>query len=67
MMYEYKLVKNWEDANILLEKGFRLKRMDKNRFDKETLVFWFYYDEGIDEELDKISKAMKLLYSKQKF
>ena len=47
MMYEYKLVKNWEDANILLEKGFRLKRMDKNRFDKETLVFWFYYDEYV--------------------
>ena len=66
MMYEYKLVKNWEDANILLEKGFKLKRIDRNRFDKTNLVFWFYYDEGIDEELDKISKAMKLLYSKQK-
>ena len=64
MMYEYKLVKNWEDANILLEKGFRLKRMDKNRFDKTNLVFWFYYEEGIDKELDNISKAKKLLYGK---
>ena len=67
MMYEYKLVKNWEDANILLEKGFKLKRIDRNRFDKTNLVFWFYYEEGIDKELDNISKAMKLLYSKQKF
>ena len=64
MMYEYKLVKNWEDATILLEKGFKLKRIDRNRFDKTNLVFWFYYEEGIDIELDYISKAKKLLYGK---
>ena len=63
-MYEYKLVKTWQDANILLSKGFKLRRIDRDKFDRAKLIFWFDYEEGLDEELNIISKKKKELFNK---
>lgn len=59
MKYELKIVKTWQDANILLDKGYTIKHIDRDKFNRERLIFWFKYDEGIDEELDNISKMKK--------
>lgn len=64
MKYEYKLVKTWKDANILLENGYNIKRIDRDKFDRSKLVFWFYYEDGVDELLDEISKNNKARYNK---
>ena len=45
--YEFKLVKTFQDANILMNKGYRMKRIDKDKFNEGKFVYWFYYEEGI--------------------
>lgn len=60
--YEYKIVKTWQDANILMDKGYKIKHIDRDKFNRERLIFWFYYEEGIDEELNRISEIKKARY-----
>ena len=47
MMYEYKLVKNWEDANILLEKVLDLNAWTKIDLINKLLYFGFIMMRGL--------------------
>ena len=53
------IVKNLSDANELLDKGYTIKRIDRNAKDKSKCVFFFKYEEGIKEALASISKKHK--------
>lgn len=55
----YKVVKNYNDANTLLELGFNLIKIDRNRNDRTKLVFMFEEDSRIDEILKTISLVKK--------
>ena len=58
-MVKEQVVRNFSDANVLISKGYKLRRIDRNINDKSKLVFLFEYVDGIKEELNSISKKYK--------
>lgn len=55
MMSNTKVVRNYNDANVLIEKGYKLLKIDRNKNDRRYLIFIFEYSEELIQELRDLS------------
>lgn len=53
---EYKIVRNYQDANKLIDKGYRMLKIDRDKRDRNFFVFLFEYSEGLISDLKKLEK-----------
>lgn len=59
MRESLQIVKNYIDANELLEMGFTLVRFDKSLEDRNKIVCFFKKEEGLMDALKRISESYK--------
>ena len=59
VLNRYLVVRNYNDANILLEKGYQILKIDRDRDDRLKLIFLFENDKNILKELKNISNNKK--------
>ena len=54
-MVKYKVVRNYNDANTLIEMGNKLLKIDRDRNNRDYLIFLFEYNEKVIKDLNKIT------------
>ena len=54
-MVKYKVVRNYNDANILIEMGNKLLKIDRDRNNRDYLIFLFEYNDKVIKDLNKIT------------
>lgn len=60
MNKKLKVVRNYNDANVLLSKGYKMLKIDRDKFNRDYFVFIFEYsDELIKELKDLENKSFK--------
>ena len=52
----YKVVRNYNDANKLLQKGYTIKKIDRDRNNRDFLIFLFEDNERITKDLENLNK-----------
>lgn len=50
----YKVIRNYNDANKLIDMGYEVKKIDRDRRDREFLIFLF-------EESDELLSDLKAI------
>lgn len=55
-MKEIQIIKSMTDANKLLFLGHKIKKIDRDRNNREFLIFLFKNSEKLQEDLESISK-----------
>ena len=53
---KYKVVRNYNDANKLLQKGYTIKKIDRDRNNRDFLIFLFEDNEKITKDLENLNK-----------
>lgn len=56
-MNKVKVVKSFNDANVLLNKGYNIVKIDRDKFNKKFLVFIFEYSDNLIEDLRLLEKV----------
>lgn len=56
-MGKYKVVKSFNDANVLIEKGFNVRKIDRDKNNRDYLIFLFDYSDELISELRKLDKV----------
>ena len=51
---KYKVVRNYNDANKLLQKGYTIKKIDRDRNNRDFLIF--LCEEQITNDLENLNK-----------
>lgn len=51
-----KVVRSFNDANVLLEKGYKMIKIDRDKNNRKFLVFIFEYSEELIRELKELEK-----------
>ena len=54
-MVKYKVVRNYNDANTLIEMGNKLLKIDRDRNNRDYLIFLFEYNDKVIKDLNKIT------------
>lgn len=54
-MIKYKVVRNYNDANTLIEMGNKLLKIDRDRNNRDYLIFLFEYNDKVIKDLNKIT------------
>ena len=54
-MVKYKVVRNYNDANTLIEMGNKLIKIDRDRNNRDYLIFLFEYNDKVIKDLNKIT------------
>ena len=57
MMSKVQVVKSFNDANVLLEKGYRMLKIDRDRNNREYLIFIFEYSDELRKDLKNLEKV----------
>ena len=52
---KYKVVRNFNDANKLIDKGYKVLKIDRDKRNRDYLVFLFEYSNELLADLDKIT------------
>ena len=52
---KYKVIRNYSDANKLLALGHKILKIDRDRNNRDYLVFLFEKDDTIDKDLNNIN------------
>lgn len=47
-------VRSYKHANVLIEKGYKLLKIDRNKRDRSQLIFIFEYTDTIRDDLRKL-------------
>lgn len=55
----YLVVRNYNDANILLSKNYQILKIDRDKNDRTKLIFLFENNKNILKELNNISNKKK--------
>jgi hypothetical protein len=55
-MKNVQVIKSMNDANKLLNLGHQIKKIDRDRANREFLIFLFWNNEKLQEDLKNISK-----------
>lgn len=55
-MKEVQVIKSMNDANKLLDLGYQMKKIDRDRENREYLIFLFKNSEQLQQDLKIISK-----------
>lgn len=53
---KYKVIRNYNDANKLLVLGHKILKIDRDRNNRDYLIFLFENNDTIDKDLDNINK-----------
>ena len=53
---KYKVVRNYNDANKLLALGHRILKIDRDRNNRDYLIFLFENNDKINKDLENINK-----------
>ena len=56
-MSKVQVVKSFNDANVLLEKGYRMIKIDRDRNNREYLIFIFEYSDELRKDLKELEKV----------
>lgn len=56
-MSKVQVVRSFNDANVLLEKGYRIIKIDRDRNNREYLIFIFEYSEELRRDLKELEKV----------
>ena len=59
MRENLQIVRNYIDANELLEMGFTMSRVSRDLDDTSRFIFFFKYEDGIKKALKEISSRYK--------
>lgn len=54
-MIKYKVVRNYNDANTLIEMDNKLLKIDRDRNNRDYLIFLFEYNDKVIKDLNKIT------------
>ena len=52
----YKVVRNYNDANKLLALGHKILKIDRDRNNRDYLIFLFENNDKINKDLENINK-----------
>ena len=52
---KYKVVRNFNDANKLIDKGYKVLKIDRDKRNRDYLVFLFEYSDNLIDDLNKIT------------
>ena len=52
----YKVIRNYNDANKLLALGHKILKIDRDRNNRDFLIFLFENNDKIDKDLENINK-----------
>lgn len=55
-MKEIQVIKSMNDANKLLDLGHQIKKIDRDRENRDYLIFLFKNNEKLQQDLKEISK-----------
>lgn len=55
-MKEIQVIKSMNDANKLLDLGHQIKKIDRDRKDRDYLIFLFWNSDRLQKDLKTISK-----------
>jgi hypothetical protein len=55
-MKEIQVIKSMNDANKLLDLGHQIKKIDRDRENRDYLIFLFWNSEKLQQDLKIISK-----------
>ena len=50
-MKKFKVITRLETANKLIKKGFKIHEIDRDKFNRQYLIFIFNWSEKLEEEL----------------
>lgn len=53
---KYKVIRNYNDANKLLALGHRILKIDRDRNNRDYLIFLFENNDKINKDLENINK-----------
>lgn len=56
-MSKVQVVKSFNDANTLLEKGYRMIKIDRDRNNRDYLIFIFEYSDELRRDLKELEKV----------
>lgn len=56
MYKRIQVIRNFNDANILLEYGHQIKKIDRDRNNRNYLIFLFENNEELQKDLKKITE-----------
>ena len=54
-MQTIQVIRNYNDANLLLSMGHRIKKIDRDRRNRDYLIFLFYNSQKLQEDLEQIT------------
>jgi len=54
-MCDIQVIRNYNDANILLERGHKIIKIDRDRRNREFLIFLFENNEKLQQDLKEIT------------
>lgn len=52
---KYKVIRNYNDANKLLALGHKILKIDRDRNNRDYLIFLFENNDRIDKDLENIN------------
>lgn len=53
---KYKVIRNYNDANKLLALGHKILKIDRDRNNRDYLIFLFENNDKINKDLENINK-----------
>ena len=56
-MSKVQVVKSFNDANVLLEKGYKMLKTDRDRNNRDYLIFIFEYSDKLRKDLKELEKV----------
>lgn len=56
-MSKIQVVKSFNDANVLLEKGYKMLKIDRDRNNRNYLIFIFEYSDELRKDLKELEKV----------
>lgn len=56
-MSKVQVVRSFNDANVLLKKGYRMIKIDRDKNSREYLIFIFEYSDELRKELKELEKV----------
>lgn len=54
-MQRIQVIRNYNDANLLLNMGHSIKKIDRDRRNRDYLIFLFYNSQKLQEDLEQIT------------
>ena len=56
-MSKVQVVKSFNDANVLLEKGYKMLKRERDRNNRDYLIFIFEYSDKLRKDLKELEKV----------